>query len=1534
MIQNIKFSFKELFVVLLLSSTVCLSVIGENSIKIGEETDLPTEISIHSSRTGVSSRSQAITDEWMFVIDYNDKLHVYALIELYTPIKRWDFDIPSANEVFVHNGYLYISDSIDKLYVYDISIFDSEPIQFTPVFTYVATGRVRDIVFSGSNAFLLPRQTGDQVFTNSLEILDVSNPANVTQTATLPLSGNGVDITYDPSTNRVYCATRAQGNIYSIDIIDVSDVNSPQRIANVPSNFEIQRMYAEADRLIMAGNDNANNDFHMVAYNLSNPELPLQIQSVHVSESSSWDMIFMDNVFLTSVPGENSVYTHVYKQETNEFLAGPVLQSEQFMWNLSGQIDPTTQTQPKSRNSSLIQGDYYRYFLYLSNEVYGFQVGIMKKNKLQAQQVNLRVMIEPSEAADNGCSTVPVPGDHPFDINTEMNVHAVPNPSAGWYFNKWTGDVSGSNLSAHLLLDRDKLAVANFAEVLLTVSGGKEKRIFCPSEINEDNNKLMLPITFCASEIDGWTVTQIKLKTHGAGNEVNDLMFVSVKSGANTLYSGFAGIDNQIVEATLEPPISIGPGECVSVTVNYHFDFLDPNSYGSDEPKSFLVETDGVVAKPDNFEEGKIAGKAKSDTLYVARVYNNRDAVFATIQESISSAKTLSGDSCIVCPGIYDESVGHYDSTKSFTLFGKEGKRYTTIRSIDELKPSLAIGGKSKDITVTGFTLQPSTLLKTSTENRTTDIAQEGLSVGWFAKNTTIKDIKIESFELGLSISGRSSYGMFDNIEFGNCSQGIVIGRSHNNTIRNNSFSGLLDEEPSISLLYKSHNNKIENNTSDGKFSIKVIGSNGNRIINNQAATISLKSYIQFEKDCDSNLVALNKKMEIRLVGDGTGNKIVDNTTRLISANPKIHGMKDLHIKNNTINNYKFKGIDIDATFGRVTGLKIIDNTIKFAKTGGIYVKDAKDFIIRDNTVSNNGFSSEENTYSGVYLNDCENGKIEDNYIYKNGKHGLEIEHSKNINITDNRITKHENTKFTLFEGIGIKLKNVKKAYIGSNKLLANCDDMLIDDSEYVRVGLNVVSETFCIYSGIHIKDSDPIIEYNNITNNNGNGIVIEGNSNPVIFGNNIYGNGSYGINNETGNNTVLADGNFWGESGQPGDNHIIGDVIANNWRESEASFVGDFDSDSIVVYPGLIDSVSYFIRDLSGSEHNYRLQIDDPLNWYTGAAEQFGSSTDSTSSIFTIPFEVPGDIAGTEMNEISVNAYLTTNDSLLFTSTLRLATYTPVPERIVIQPDSVSIEMGDTLQLTYTSYDQMDNTIVTPLQWIASKGSIDNNGIFIADSSAGAVKITAQLQGGSLTSAATLFISEILPALSRIKIEPDSVFVYPGESIQFEALGFDQNGMNFELNPEWECDGGIINIYGLFLADSTSGEFTVTVYDTVTGISANGYVTILPVVSVDNKNRIPANFILNQNYPNPFNPETKISFGIPYSGKVKIEIFNILGQRIEVLKDGYMQAGFSTITWNPESLASGVYILVMNAKNGNKNRNGFIAHKKMIYLK
>jgi hypothetical protein len=85
--------------------------------------------------------------------------------------------------------------------------------------------------------------------------------------------------------------------------------------------------------------------------------------------------------------------------------------------------------------------------------------------------------------------------------------------------------------------------------------------------------------------------------------------------------------------------------------------------------------------------------------------------------------------------------------------------------------------------------------------------------------------------------------------------------------------------------------------------------------------------------------------------------------------------------------------------------------------------------------------------------------------------------------------------------------------------------------------------------------------------------------------------------------------------------------------------------------------------------------------------------------------------------------------------------------------------------------------------------------------------------------------------------------------------------------------------------------------------------------------------FIIHSPHPNPFNSTTTITFELPAKSSVKLEVFDITGRAISTLIDGWRNAGWHTVTFDGNGLASGLYFYKMETE-------GFIGYEKMVLLK
>ena len=73
-----------------------------------------------------------------------------------------------------------------------------------------------------------------------------------------------------------------------------------------------------------------------------------------------------------------------------------------------------------------------------------------------------------------------------------------------------------------------------------------------------------------------------------------------------------------------------------------------------------------------------------------------------------------------------------------------------------------------------------------------------------------------------------------------------------------------------------------------------------------------------------------------------------------------------------------------------------------------------------------------------------------------------------------------------------------------------------------------------------------------------------------------------------------------------------------------------------------------------------------------------------------------------------------------------------------------------------------------------------------------------------------------------------------------------------------------------------------------------------------------PSSYKLHDVYPNPFNPTTQVSFTLPVDGYVGLYVFDLKGEQVDVIYEGFQQNGNHSYTWDASDLSSGVYYIRM----------------------
>lgn len=147
-----------------------------------------------------------------------------------------------------------------------------------------------------------------------------------------------------------------------------------------------------------------------------------------------------------------------------------------------------------------------------------------------------------------------------------------------------------------------------------------------------------------------------------------------------------------------------------------------------------------------------------------------------------------------------------------------------------------------------------------------------------------------------------------------------------------------------------------------------------------------------------------------------------------------------------------------------------------------------------------------------------------------------------------------------------------------------------------------------------------------------------------------------------------------------------------------------------------------------------------------------------------------------------------------------------------------------------------------------------------------------------------------------------------PIEDVFVEVIGTDFSDFTGPYGG-FSFDSLGAGMYDIFFGHPAFRETTVVAIPATLDQVTNIIVTLDYQTEIDEKKSfMPADFALFQNYPNPFNARTVIEYALPYTAIVTVEIFDILGCRVETLVQREQAAGHYLIEWNAIGKTSGVY--------------------------
>ncbi len=214
-----------------------------------------------------------------------------------------------------------------------------------------------------------------------------------------------------------------------------------------------------------------------------------------------------------------------------------------------------------------------------------------------------------------------------------------------------------------------------------------------------------------------------------------------------------------------------------------------------------------------------------------------------------------------------------------------------------------------------------------------------------------------------------------------------------------------------------------------------------------------------------------------------------------------------------------------------------------------------------------------------------------------------------------------------------------------------------------------------------------------------------------------------------------------------------------------------------------------------------------------------------------------------------------------------------------------------------------------------------------------------------------SLHILDNLPILS-LAMQPNQspVNVHPGGSFDYTVVVANNTGnsVNYDgwlmltlpdetvygplANINTDINGNATQYYyptqaiptyaplGSYTYSAYVGDYPSTVYDeasfpfeviggTIDGGADEWRVDgFSPDNTVESTTELPMKYSLAQNYPNPFNAHSVIEYALPVGSKVELSVYNLLGQKVITLVNGYQEAGYHSINWDASHYSSGIY--------------------------
>jgi parallel beta-helix repeat protein len=1121
-------------------------------------------------------------------------------------------------------------------------------------------------------------------------------------------------------------------------------------------------------------------------------------------------------------------------------------------------------------------------------------------------KVTLQTNVSPSEASADGCSVAPSGGK--YNVGEIVTISAT--ATTGWGFAEWSGGLSGTANPADLTMDSDKDVTAYFEALLILGFDSVPKKDIPPPE--SDKTEVTIGTTKLTAGGVDWKLYELKYDVLKPIKSIYTKAYIKYRgkfkqgtftkdNDGNIINIKFKNIDEVIAEGT-------------TLSVEFFYAFTFPkNKMNLVAPIDEIKEL-GISIKKSDVDCRPLADVLssiipstvfKSETQTMATIWNGSytpHIPFLSLQDAINDPRTVNGNNIEVWEGYYNNNE-KIEVNKELVITGV-GNRENIIFYRNSIPDN-----PYKHEIATLFINSNNTTLKHLFFYK----SKLGVCIG-SKKNVSILDSEFDKNELHLfgekMIDVSIEDNIFKDIINSLSDPTVILNNSENLQIKGCTFTNSKGNNIELSGIFK--NTIIQSNTfegDDGYYAISLFEAQNVDVISNSFDGERSTAFIRLQKCSNHSIIS---------------NKIHFNKVVLLGSGVYITESQNLDIIDNIMIGVDKAGRGIEIS--NSNNVNIIGNNFKDFYLAGIEIKECREIVINNNYLKQN--------FRGIILEKVKNLTITKNRIKTALVGGITLVNSNNFNISENKIT---DVYYTLLaRAIAIYLDNVSKGKVYGNSLFDNCTAIEIINSKDNSISVygNNILHSLCFHTGINLDNFAGSILQNNLDNNNGTAISVKGTVLPNKIEQNNISNNEKAVINLT-DKPLTVDNNYWGNPDGPGEDDLVGDVQFTDFLNSPISLVIAKASDTVVTAAQESDSVDILFQNYVTANDLVQVTVSDELGWVQNSGSTNINLIDSSYTAYAIKYSVPSNSSGVINNKVNISAVSLNNSEMTAVDSFYILNYSPELTSIVVTPDSLALAFGDSLKFRADLLDQYGKEYsgTSKLTWSSSAGTIDSTGYFFADSVTQVVTISVLENNSNLSASVDVNVNPHNNIATVLTIYPDSVQIYKNSFTQFYAEGKDEHGFKVEFGKEWLATGGTIDQSGLYTAGDVEGEYSVIVRDTISGAQVTAKVVVGFITDVERECIIPKEYSLNQNYPNPFNPSTTISYGLPYNSKVKVEVFNVLGQRVDVIANGVESAGVHSTLWNADNLASGIYIIRINAVSISNNRD-YSKSIKMILLK